>query len=191
MDSTEAKIIEATISCIEKHGIARVTNKLISEEAGVNSAAISYYFRSKDKLIELAQQTALKNGFEWEDYAHTDELGAKEQLVSVLLQLAEGAARYPNLTKFFFTDAFLNGDYSGAGIRKLEEFLSLLREKLSGKRPDISDMCLLVHQAFNCAVLPVVTMPKLFGGFSGLDLSDSEARARYIRDAVARLWREE
>lgn len=190
MDTTEEKIINAAIQCIEKYGSAKVTNKLIGEEAGVNSAAISYYFRSKAKLMALAQEVALRNGFEWEDYAETDALGAKEQLAGVLTRLAAGALRFPNLTKSFFMDAYMNGDYSGAGIRKLNEFLALVCEKLCAKLPNAreTDVRSVIHRAFNGAVLPMIAMPRLLAGFSEVDLSDAAVCERYIGDVIEALW---
>ncbi len=48
MITTEEKIILAAINCIEKYGLENTTIRKIGEEAGTNSASISYYFRSKD-----------------------------------------------------------------------------------------------------------------------------------------------
>ena len=50
--ATEEKIITATVECIEKYGIKGTTIRQIAETAGVNIAAINYYFRSKDQLFE-------------------------------------------------------------------------------------------------------------------------------------------
>ena len=49
-DSVEDRIILAAIECIEKYGISGATNRQIALIAGVNNAAINYYFRSKDEL---------------------------------------------------------------------------------------------------------------------------------------------
>ena len=192
MDNTEVKIVEAAIACIEKHGLDKATIRLIAEEAGMNSAAISYYFRGKDKLLEIAQQTALENGFEWKDYAYTDALNAKDQLAAVLFQLTEGAQKYPNLIKAFFMDAFLKGDYSGSGIKKLNNFLNLLCEKLLVKCPSITEKQLrqLIHQAFCGAVLPCVTMPNAFESLLQFDFTDSNKRKAYTENLVDKLFAE-
>jgi len=190
MDNTERKIVEAAIACIEKYGLDKATIRLIAEEAGINSAAISYYFRGKDKLIEIAQQTALENGFEWKDYAHTDELNAREQLSAVLFQLAEGARQYPNLTKAFFMDAFLHGNYAGIGIKKLNDFLNLLCGKLLAKCPSLPEEKLreLIHQAFYGATLPCVIMPNAFEDLLRFDFLDSEKRKAYTDHLVEKLF---
>ena len=190
MDNTERKIIEAAIGCIEKHGLDKATIRLIAEEAGMNSAAISYYFRGKDKLIEIAKQTALENGFEWNDYAHTDELNAKAQLTEVLFQLSEGALRFPNITKAFFMDAFLKGDYSGSGIRKLNEFLNLLCGKLLAKCPAVSEKSMreIIYQAFCGMVLPCVLMPNAFEDVLRYDFTDSDKRKEYTINLIDKLF---
>ena len=192
MDRTEMKIVEAAIACIEKYGLDKATIRLIAEEAGMNSAAISYYFRNKGKLIEIAQQVSLENGFEWKDYAHTDAMTANSQLAAVLFQLTEGALKYPNITKAFFMDAFLKGDYSGIGIKKLNDFLNLLYEKLRVKCPSVPEETLrtLIHQAFCGAALPCVLLPNAFEALLQFDFTDSEKRKVYTRNLVDRLFAE-
>jgi len=51
-ESVKKRIIQATIICIEKDGIQSLTTRSVAKEAGVNNAAINYYFGSKDKLLE-------------------------------------------------------------------------------------------------------------------------------------------
>ena len=66
-DTIEIKIIEAAIDCIEQFGLKGATNRRIAEKAGVNLAAINYYFRSKENLIERVMETTLHNAFDWDD----------------------------------------------------------------------------------------------------------------------------
>ena len=50
MDNTEAKkrILETVVSAMqENQDIGKLTNRQIAEKAGVNSALINYYFKSK------------------------------------------------------------------------------------------------------------------------------------------------
>jgi len=188
----EQKIIEATINCIEKYGLENVTNSLISEEAEVNSAAVSYYFRGKDNLIRIAQETALRNGFEWADYAQTEGLHPREQLKAILIQLAEGAQRYPNLTKSFFADAFLRGDYSGLGVQKLNEFLRVVLEHIQPKCPSVGPETLksVIYRTFCGGVLPVITFPRLLDNFLGGAADNKDAVSAHIEALIDRLWEE-
>ncbi len=92
--SSEQKIMEATINCIEKQGIQNVTILSIAQEAGVNSAAISYYFRSKENMLEQALQTTIQNAFEdREVISDREDLDIRERLRLFLESIMEGAVR--------------------------------------------------------------------------------------------------
>jgi len=57
--SVEERSIRVTITCIEAEGLERTTIRRIADIAGVNSAAINYYFRSRERLIRTARETCL------------------------------------------------------------------------------------------------------------------------------------
>jgi AcrR family transcriptional regulator len=54
----------AALTCIERDGIEATGIREIAREAGVNSAAINYYFQSKDKLLAIALERSLEQLFE-------------------------------------------------------------------------------------------------------------------------------
>jgi TetR/AcrR family transcriptional regulator, regulator of biofilm formation and stress response len=49
-----AELLEAAIHLIGAHGLDAVTHRAVAAEAGVPAASTSYYFRSKDELIDEA-----------------------------------------------------------------------------------------------------------------------------------------
>ncbi len=49
-----AELLEAAIHVIGAHGLDAVTHRAVAAEAGVPAASTSYYFRSKDELIDEA-----------------------------------------------------------------------------------------------------------------------------------------
>ena len=51
--STEEKIKIAARSVFHKKGYAATRTRDIAEEAGINLALLNYYFRSKEKLIDI------------------------------------------------------------------------------------------------------------------------------------------
>jgi DNA-binding transcriptional regulator YbjK len=51
-----AELLEAAIHLIGAHGMDAVTHRAVARAAGVPAASTSYYFRSKDELIEQALQ---------------------------------------------------------------------------------------------------------------------------------------
>src|SRR3954453_17167500 len=48
------ELLEAAIHLIGAHGLDAVTHRAVAAEAGVPAASTSYYFRSKDELIDEA-----------------------------------------------------------------------------------------------------------------------------------------
>ncbi|HTP59791.1 MAG TPA: TetR family transcriptional regulator, partial [Spirochaetia bacterium] len=48
------RILAATLDLIEKQGPRQATTRSIAAAAGVNVAAINYYYRSKEALLEAA-----------------------------------------------------------------------------------------------------------------------------------------
>lgn len=62
-DKTEArkKILQAAMSQFAEHGFAGTGVRQICEEAGVNVAAVNYYFRSKEQLYLEVFKTLFEN----------------------------------------------------------------------------------------------------------------------------------
>src|SRR3954454_15527242 len=56
-EQRRAELLEATIHLIGAQGLAAVPHRAVAAEAGVPAASTSYYFRSKDELIDEALQT--------------------------------------------------------------------------------------------------------------------------------------
>jgi DNA-binding transcriptional regulator YbjK len=53
-EQRRAELLEAAIHLIGAHGLDAVTHRAVAAEAGVSAASTSYYFRSKDELIDEA-----------------------------------------------------------------------------------------------------------------------------------------
>jgi len=54
------RLVDATRSCVRTRGVADTSSRLIAETAGVNLAAITYYFGSKDELVAAALAEELR-----------------------------------------------------------------------------------------------------------------------------------
>jgi AcrR family transcriptional regulator len=184
----EQKIIEAAIECIEKYGIQGATNRKIAEMAGVNSAAINYYFRSKDVLIQRAMQVTLHNAFDWEDIARLPGNSAVERCKSVFNDLIEGGTHYPGVARAHFYDLLTEGNYDTPAVKKLDEFVARLVEDLgergAGLGPD--ELRLACAQIASAALLMILA-PRIFADGLGVDLNDPETRRAFVDRLVERL----
>ena len=186
----EERIIGAAIMCIEQYGLQGATIRRIAEKAGLNSAAINYYFRSKDRLLEKAVDVSLQNAFDWNDYQMPETYTVQERIEAVLMRLIEGAHAYPGLTRAHFFSAFAQGKYDEPGIKRFNQFLEELLQSIKPGCPgrEESDLRLMLMQIMAAAFLLPALLPQLFDDFSHRDLSDRDTLHDYIHRIVTRLF---
>lgn len=180
------RIVEAAINCIERDGLHEVTIRGIAREAGVNSAAISYYFRSKDALIAEALAMTLQNAFgDWEVLLRERSSDLRSRVRSVLLELYEGSLKFPGIVKAHLYDTFIKGVSRTPLIRALDRFVVSLTREMSGLFPARSarEISAEVVQMVSAVLLPGI-MPQLFRHTTGLDLAREDGRAAYVDTIV-------
>lgn len=97
--SPERRIIVATLDCIEEVGLEGATVRAIAARAGLNPAAVNYYYRSKDRLIEEALRGTWAHVAEDADRIKAEGPDAKKALVQTIRYLLEGAWRYPRIIR--------------------------------------------------------------------------------------------
>ncbi|HBM73979.1 MAG TPA: hypothetical protein DD429_00275 [Clostridiaceae bacterium] len=183
---TKEKIIEATINFIEKYGIHSITIRGIAKEAGVNSAAINYYFRSKENLLEETLKLTIKN-FQDDYYAIIQKQyqNPGELLQALLLYLLAGSMKYPGITKAHLYESFVNNDKSNFSSRLFKKLLNCLIDKISeiDREKDKDDIKIFVTQLISAVLMPSL-FSGLFKGSIGLDLKDEDAQKKYINDLI-------
>jgi AcrR family transcriptional regulator len=187
-DSVEEKIISATIECLEKYGMQDTTNRKIAEMAGINSAAINYYFRSKEALVQRAMERTLANAFDWKDIATLPGNTAQEHCAAIFINLVEGGVNYPGLTRAHFYDLLSAGNYDTLIVKRLNEFvrslvLDLKQYGLQMAQKDLELVCMQITSS----VFFMILSPKLFQGEFGLDVTQAEQRREFITRLVNRL----
>lgn len=176
------KIVVATINCIAKEGIHSVTTRSIAKEASVNSAAINYYFGTKEKLLEEALKLTISN-FLTDSY---DALEKKDQtpysiLQELLFYYLEGAMRYPGITKAHLYNPIVNNDYEGVFVKEFNAFLSRLQNYMEEQLPDKNkkEIKFSLMQMLSAVFFPSL-MPNLFNEFSKIDFRNHENRREYV-----------
>jgi AcrR family transcriptional regulator len=188
--SAEEKIITAAVECIEKYGIKGTTIRQIAEQAGVNIAAINYYFRSKDVLIERCMQQTLHNAFDWDDLIQLPGDTAAEHCKAIFIGILEGGLNYPGITRAHFYDLLVEGKYTVPLSTAINQFMDNLVVDMKAKGATLPDteLYLACVQITN-AVMMFVLSPKLFTEKYGLNLQDPDSRKEYVNRLVDRLLR--
>jgi len=177
------QIMLAVIECIEDEGVQQLTVRKIADKARVNSAAINYYFGSKENLIEETLKATLDEVFikNLKDYEILWEKDPLRALKSYLSDTIEGMFMYQGLTKAHFHDAFIHGKYDPELVRRFSDFLdsffALISEKLPGSTLPEKKMVLV--QVLSAVFYPGL-FPQLFEDFLGKDFTKKGTRDKYI-----------
>jgi AcrR family transcriptional regulator len=189
-DSVEEKIITATIECLEKNGVQGTTNRKIAEIAGINSAAINYYFRSKEILVQHAMEKTLANAFDWKDIATLPGNTPQEHCAAIFINLVEGAVNYPGITRAHFYDLLSTGNYNTLIVKRMNEFImhlgaDLQERELHMEKHALENACMQITSA----VFFFILSPKLFQSSFGLDMTDPVQSSAFITQLVNQLLR--
>ncbi len=185
--SVRDRIMLATVTCIERDGMDAVTVRGIAKEAGVNSAAINYYFGTKQKLIEATLQHVLRQEFigslaELDEAVEAERGDLRAGLANFLTEFFGNMLRWPRVTEAHLHDALMRQDYDGTTIREanafFEQFLARIRPVLA--KGSEADLKLSVIQMWS-AMLLLSLMPRLFERFCEVAPSDAEWQEKYVR----------
>ena len=66
-------ILDVAENLFAKHGFEGTTTRAISDQAEVNIAMLSYYFGSKEKLLEAVMDRHAHKAYEWVEEIHKEE----------------------------------------------------------------------------------------------------------------------
>jgi AcrR family transcriptional regulator len=182
--STREKIIRATISFIEKNGISAVTTRGIAKEANVNSAAINYYFGTKEKLLDETLNSALQNlKCDFTEIAQNVN-SPGDTIAQFLFFLMAGSAAYPGITKANLYALFINSTQSKPFVDMFNNFINTIVEKISVKSSEnTEDTRFKVIQLFSAVLMPSV-FPELFVSAGDINFKDIENQKKYITGLV-------
>jgi AcrR family transcriptional regulator len=167
--SPEERILIAALDCIAESGLAATTVRSIAAKAGLNSAAVNYYYRTKDKLVEAALRSA---------WTHVSDdiqriMGAAkdpgEALEAAGRFLLEGAFRYPNIIRAIIVEQASLGEEAVA-------FFKTQFERLGSSLGTEVDMGIGTALLLSFAVFAGIA-PAAVQALTGADIRDEKARA--------------
>lgn len=186
-------ILRATTTCLEQYGIDATTVRRIAATAGVNLAAINYYFGSKNRLVEAALAKATEAR-----YATTlAELAAA--IASARGDIRRGtdaffqnylaaAFQRPNTACAILRDALTRQDYAGPPVQELRRFVEGFERSIASAMPEPT------QPARRAAVLHVwatvqnlAMLPELFANLSPAKELPERIRAPLMASLFGRL----
>ncbi len=189
MEGMEDRILEAAVACIEEYGVHRLTVRRIAAKAGVNTAAINYYFRTKEQLMDRVNELTIRNAFDWSDLQDAEALPPREQLLAILEHLTEGALSFPEVTRSHFYESMVNGNNETRAVKELNRFMNTLLQKFreKGCRMEEKALRLSITQVFMAGLFSLGVVPNMCRGFLGTDLADPLERRVYLKHIIDRL----
>ena len=100
------RILNAAIDLIERDGIEAATVRAIAAKAKANIAAINYYYRSKDVLLEAALAASWEHALvDLMVFLNQDPWEPRSGMESLARYLSEGATKFPTVTRLHFQTA--------------------------------------------------------------------------------------
>lgn len=131
--SVRERIFLAALACIEQQGIDNVTVRGIAKEANVNSAAINYYFGTKDRLIEQVLSRTLREGLggsldEFEDFVNARGGDVRAALKEFLPMFFGQMVSWPRLAEAQLHEALTQQVYDSPAIKEIDSFLTRFLE---------------------------------------------------------------
>ena len=178
-DGTAARIVLAAVTCIERDGLPSLTIRDIAAEAGVNVAALNYYFRSKDILIAQVLRDRFDH-FVQDITAIIDETSQPEEarLFDVLLYLLNGALDWPRVLQAILYTNLTDQEVGLALSDRLAEVVGKLRGVVGKEDPRAATM--RAAQLVSAVVFPGV-FPSMFEKLPSLGLRGPGRRAAFVR----------
>ena len=184
------KILVSAIEHIEEKGIQALTIRAVAAKAGVNSAAVNYYFGTKEALVEEALARTLEEFKRIPaETLQAENTDSQTRLREFFVALFEGLVRWPRIARAHLQSPLFQADYGTPFIDTFNSFLIGLLQQLEemplGSREE--NLRVRIIQTISAVLIPGL-MPGLFRYFSGLDFADPEARRSYVDDLVSRLF---
>jgi AcrR family transcriptional regulator len=182
-ESAKGRIVLAVIACIERDGLASLTVREIAKEAGVNVAALNYYFGAKEELVSQVLKDRL-------DHFVGDALGildgaresAEERAAGALLYMLNGALDWPRILQAIFVESANDATIGPAFRKSLSQVVKRIGEVLS---PDAPSAAVARSAGLVSAVLMPALVPGAFDRLPGLELGSRKRRSEYVYALLA------
>ncbi len=178
---TRKKIILAAIDILNSEGIGGITTRSIALKAGVNSASVNYYYGSKENLIDHALSMTLEHVFsDWMMILEIEELDLPVRIYCLLDFTMEGVLRYPGIVHSHLFDPLSKKKARKAFAEKTASLLDMLSVMLEERMPLTKEKLRLSLGQMLLTVISAAMIPELFTAITENDISEDQARSRFI-----------
>lgn len=185
--SIRDRIFLATLECIERDGLDSMTVRGIAKQAQVNSAAINYYFGTKDRLVDQVLTRTLREGLdgsldEFEQIIAAKGGDIRAGLVDFLNLFFGQMLNWPRLAEAQLHEALTHQNYDSPAILETNSFLSRFLEIV---RPILPERSEAEHRnAVLQLWLPMMflgMLPRAFEDFGKTEVLDESWRKTYLK----------
>lgn len=177
---TRESIRLAAIDLLEREGGGEITTRAIAAAAKVNVAAINYYYRSKDALLEEALKSSWDHAMgHFRSFLAGDPWNCREGLKAMVEFLLEGGVKFPNISRAHLLGLKRPEEGGSAttsivatGIRRIIEETAAKTGAALGVEPD--ERLILRTGSFFASILYPSLLPAAFP-----PIETKEARENY------------
>jgi AcrR family transcriptional regulator len=179
--TTREYILIATITAIEKYGVQHVTTRRIADEAGVNNAALHYYYGTKENLVEQALAMILQRMLDDTAAILSNQERYPERLSALFQYLCDVLLKYPNLIRAHLAGPLMEKDPSSPFLNMLDSWLDRTCAEFEDTMTDeVHARLRMAFQAAVSALLIAGLLPPKSGVNATVDLHDETARSTLI-----------
>lgn len=180
-ETKQEKILDAALKITIRNGSANVTIREVAKEAGVNIAAINYYFSSKEQML-IEMEKLFKDNFD-EAFTVLDrtDIHGEEKLLAWLNSALAYAVHYPGIIVLLREKMILNAD-NPINAQMLEELV----ERVAQIRVLFNEVMGLPEESMELFTMfastitwPFVVSPMIFGIDKAYE--DEETRDNYFK----------
>ena len=186
--NTKKHILLSTIDAIEKFGVQNLTTRVIANEAGVNNAALHYYYGTKEELVELALEQTLNHMLDDTVEILASEKSIQDRLASLFNYIIEGVIKYPNLIRAQLNEPLMNGNANGPLLNVFNTWVSTIYKALE------KDLTPSGEKQLKYTIFSVITsiimaglLPAYNNNFPPIDLRNNESRNRYVNYLIQQI----
>lgn len=163
--TTEKRIKDAAKILFQEKGFDAVRTREIAEAAGINSALLHYYFRSKEKLFYMIMVESIHDMFSFlRDIIDDPETTLSDKIVLIVNGYIEVIKANPNIALFVINELHSNSGkiIQESGIAKDMLVNSCLfkqiEEQLNKESIEMSPLHIMLN-TISLSVIPVIARP--------------------------------